>query len=284
MSRPLLLCTDLDRTLIPNGEAPESPRARPLFRALVQLPEVALAYVSGRHQALVRAAIADWGLPVPDHVIGDVGASLYRVGPDGWTPSAHWQAAIGQDWGHNGPADFIGWFADLPGLRLQEPDKQAPLKLSYYTPADLDPEALRAALRERLAVRGIAASLIWSLDEVAGVGLLDVLPPRATKYHAVDFLRRELGLAEDEVLFAGDSGNDLEVLASPLPAVLVANASAEVRTAALCQSAEQGLAGRLYCAGGGLYGMNGNYAAGILEGVAHFRPEVVTLLPDLGIS
>ena len=32
--RPLLLCTDLDRTLLPNGTAPESPRARALFRFL----------------------------------------------------------------------------------------------------------------------------------------------------------------------------------------------------------------------------------------------------------
>ena len=31
MSAHLLLCTDLDRTLLPNGEQPESPPARALF-------------------------------------------------------------------------------------------------------------------------------------------------------------------------------------------------------------------------------------------------------------
>ena len=34
MTGKLLLCTDLDRTLLPNGESPESERARPLFRRL----------------------------------------------------------------------------------------------------------------------------------------------------------------------------------------------------------------------------------------------------------
>ena len=32
MPERLLLCTDLDRTLIPNGPQPESPRARAAFR------------------------------------------------------------------------------------------------------------------------------------------------------------------------------------------------------------------------------------------------------------
>lgn len=47
----LLICTDLDRTLIPNGPQPESPKARALFRRLVSREEVTLAYVSGRHRA-----------------------------------------------------------------------------------------------------------------------------------------------------------------------------------------------------------------------------------------
>ena len=47
----LLLCTDLDRTLIPNGTQPESPRARELFKRLVSHEEVTLVYVTGRHLA-----------------------------------------------------------------------------------------------------------------------------------------------------------------------------------------------------------------------------------------
>ncbi len=50
---PLLICTDLDRTLIPNGVQPESHDARRRFSALISQPDIKLAYVSGRHRDLV---------------------------------------------------------------------------------------------------------------------------------------------------------------------------------------------------------------------------------------
>jgi hypothetical protein len=79
-------------------------------------------------------------------------------------------------------------------------------------------------------------------------------------------------------LFAGDSGNDLTVMASHLPAVLVANASDEVREQALELARRNGLVERLYLARGGFLELNGNYAAGILEGVAHFHPVIADCL------
>jgi hypothetical protein len=82
---------------------------------------------------------------------------------------------------------------------------------------------------------------------------------------------------ESTTLFAGDSGNDLEVLVSPIPSVLVANGHPEVREQALRLAAENGQAAQLYCARGGWSGMNGNYSAGILEGIAHFRPDLAPL-------
>ncbi|EGV17832.1 HAD-IIB family hydrolase [Thiocapsa marina] len=272
--KPLLLCTDLDRTLIPNGAEPESPDARPRFRDFVSQPEVTLAYVTGRHQGLVREAIAEYDLPVPDVVIGDVGTSIFEVTTREWTPLADWQKEIGRDWGGIGRERLAERFADLEILRLQEPEKQAPFKLSYYAPVDADSGALKSELEARLSQLGVNASLIWSIDEAADMGLLDVLPAGATKYHAVDFLMHRLGRDETTTLFAGDSGNDLEVLISPIPSVLVANGHPEVRTQALRLAAANGQADRLYCARGGWSGMNGNYSAGILEGIAHFRPDL----------
>lgn len=274
MTRPLLLCTDLDRTLIPNGTAPESPAARPRFKRFVAKVGVTLVYVTGRHQGLVREAIADYELPTPDLVIGDVGTSIFRVTPAGWEPLADWQAEIGRDWAGVGPARLAECLADLADLRLQEATKQTPLKLSYYTPMAIDQERLEARIRARLTALGVSASLIWSLDEAAQTGLLDVLPRGATKYHAIDFIMHRLGYDESTTLFAGDSGNDLEVLVSPIPAVLVANGHPEVRVRAQRLAAASGNAERLYCARGGWLGMNGNYSAGILEGVAHFRPDL----------
>ena len=98
MTDRILICTDLDRTLLPNGGAPESPQARTIFSALVSRPEVSLAYVSGRHKELVEEAIAEYQLPQPDFVIGDVGTSLYEVGAHGWHASEAWADEIAPDW------------------------------------------------------------------------------------------------------------------------------------------------------------------------------------------
>ena len=274
---PLLLCTDLDRTLIPNGAEPESPGARERFARFAARDGVTLAYVTGRHRALVEQAISDYGLPLPDYVIGDVGTSIYRVRDGAWTQVPDWQEIIGADWGGAERAGIAALFGDLPELRLQESSKQNRYKLSYYTRADLDHGALIARMRERLAPTGVNASLVWSIDEAAGLGLLDVLPAGASKYHAVVFLMGLTGHDESTTLFAGDSGNDLEVLASPIPSVLVANGHPAVRAEAQRLAESQGHPGRLYEASGGWEGMNGNYSAGILEGVAHFRPDLLPI-------
>ena len=66
MDRRLLLCTDLDRTLLPNGPQPESPGARMRFARLAARPEVTLVYVTGRHRKLVEKVIGLYRLPLPD--------------------------------------------------------------------------------------------------------------------------------------------------------------------------------------------------------------------------
>jgi len=273
LQSPILLATDLDRTLLPNGAQPESPLARPRFRRFVGLPEVRLAYVTGRHKALVEQAMAEFDLPTPDFVIGDVGTSLYEVNELGWRQRPDWQVAISQDWAGQSHAALAAALADVAGLRLQEAAKQGPCKLSYYAAALEDPSDLIAQVRNRLDSSGARCNLVWSVDETTATGLLDVLPARASKLHALEFLRELQGIPLDHTVFAGDSGNDMEVLESPVPSVLVANAQESVRTEAVARAVAGGHGASLYLAHGGLGGMNGNYSAGILEGVAHFIPE-----------
>ncbi len=273
----LLVCTDLDRTLIPNGPQPESTGAREHFAALAARSEVTLAYVSGRHRELVEAAIDEYRLPLPDFVLGDVGTSIYHLGPErDWQRQTQWEDEIAADWNGHERAELQQCLEHLPQLRLQEESKQNRFKLSYYLPPQADSEALSAQIEESLAPLGVSLRLVFSIDETADTGLLDVLPQRASKYHAIEALMREQGFSHEDTVFCGDSGNDLEVLASPLPAVLVANAAAEVRNEARRLSDEAGVGERLYLARGDFMGMNGNYSAGMLEGIAHYYPETLT--------
>ncbi len=174
--------------------------------------------------------------------------------------------------GLNGAA-LHALLADLPGLRLQEHSKQTRYKLSYYVTQDIDRQPLLASVQQRLQAQRVAANLVWSVDETLAVGLLDVLPAGATKFHAVEFLMAQLGFGIADTVFADDSGNDMAILVSPIRSVLVANATDEVRTEALAQTEGQGTGDTLYVARGGFMNMNGNYSAGILEGVAHYLPR-----------
>lgn len=263
-----LLCTDLDQTLIPNGPAPPSPATNALFNRLVGRREVSLAYVTGRHRALIESAMAEFGLPRPDFAIADVGASIHEVSAQGWRSWRAWEEHIAPDWRGMNSEGLRKLLRVFPELRLQEREKQAPFKLSYYVDLDADSLLLAGLIRERLLGEGIRASLISSVDELAGIGLLDILPENAGKLPAIRFLMNRHNFPVHSTVFAGDSGNDLDVLLSEIPAVLVANAAPAIK--ARTATAKPGA---LYVATGGYLGMNGNYGAGILEGVAHFWPE-----------
>lgn len=263
-----LLCTDLDRTLIPNGNQPESLAAKERFKKLISRDEIKLAYVSGRHRALVEQAIADFDLPQPDFVIADLGTTLYQVNASAWQQVPEWNNKSASDWKNFSHQDVYRLLSVFPALRLQEKEKQNTYKLSFYISPHDDRQKLVHEVDFQLTHSGIKANLIWSSDEMAGIELLDVLPATANKLHAIHFLMQLENFSQHNTVFAGDSGNDMDVLLSDIPSVLVANASDEIKK--LAASANKR---KLYIATGGYLGMNGNYAAGILEGMAHFLPE-----------
>jgi hydroxymethylpyrimidine pyrophosphatase-like HAD family hydrolase len=176
---------------------------------------------------------------------------------------------------------LVSLFSDLTELQIQEPEKQNIFKLSYYVLPETDHEALIEEINARLKRQGIHASVIWSVDEAANAGLLDVLPATATKLHAIRFLIERQGFNPADTVFAGDSGNDLPVVTSGVQqSVLVKNAHPEVIATAKKALREKGAEDKLYIAKGGFLHMNGNYSAGVLEGVAHFLPVVRSWLMD----
>lgn len=261
--RRLLLATDLDRTLLPNGPQPEAPGARDRFTALVARPEVTLTYVSGRDIGRIDEAITRWDLPVPDHAIADVGTSVWHPR---WAREEAWDAVLRPSWGDDGAGRIAAALEGVGGLTLQEADRQGPFKVSFQRPHGEDADdALKQHVTERLGALGLPARAIWSVDHVADEELLDILPEAASKRHALEWLHRTLDIDADDVVFAGDSGNDLEVVGSGLPSVLVGNARPAVREAARRAAAEH--PDRLHTAGA-------NYADGILEGIRHFRPDL----------
>lgn len=278
----ILLCSDLDRTIIPNGPLPESPKARPLLRHLAEHPDLILVYVTGRDRHLIEYAIQNWELPIPSIAVGDVGTAIYDVGGTyenlTFAEWADWKAVIAADWKGRTTADLQERLLDFNMLRLQESEKQKDFKLSFYTDANADLNWLAEELRKRLLEIHVRASIITSVDEMANTGLVDIVPARATKVDAVYHIVKTVTLDESRVIYAGDSGNDLPALTSGLNAVLVKNAAPEVLQQAMHLSRQNGTTDRLYPAKGGFMRMNGNYSAGVIEGVAKFMPETESWL------
>jgi sucrose-phosphate synthase len=146
-------------------------------------------------------------------------------------------------------------------VRLQPDRDQREFKLSYFVDPDEWPGARE--IRKRLKEYGLSASLIYSHHE-----FLDLLPIRASKGRAIQYLARRWGFGLDEVLVAGDSGNDADMLRSGALGVVVSNHSSELRY----------LRGRER-----IYFAEWPYAHGILEGIDRHRflpEEPLTLEVD----
>ena len=219
-------------------------------------------------------------------MIGDVGSSLYQLQPNhraggqsdhagkpSWLFSRAWQEEISLDWPGFARKQIAETLKDFGELVPQEPERQGSYKLSYYLPIGFELEKLRSKITSKHEERGVHSCLIYSVDPQTQQGLLDVLPQRATKLHAVEFLMKQLGITAANTVFAGDSGNDMPILTSSVPSVLVANADPDIIEEARSCSIEKGTSEFLYLAKGNFLGMNGNYSAGILEGLAHYHPE-----------
>lgn len=280
-----LVCTDLDRTLLPNGEQAESAHARPILWQLLKTYSVSLAYVSGRDLGRILEAIDEFQLLEPDAIVADVGTSIYQKVAEQWQLDSGWQTLISQDWNGYDAGQILQLLEPVSSLFRQDDDRQAPYKLSFYYEYGIDEEQLSRQLQSLLATRSIKASPVFSHDPLSGQGLLDVLPQSATKREAVAYLGAWQKLDMNDVLFAGDSGNDVTALAAEHPGVLVANADSKTRASVLEQSAATNIQSTAYLADGALQvtgyeSLNGNYAAGIVEGLLHFRPSWRVCLQD----
>jgi len=262
-----ILATDLDRTLLPNGSWKADDEAIELFNSLTEQQDVLVVYVTGRNLALTENAIRQYGVRYPDVLCGDVGTSIrkYSAGEwefdDGWTShvktaSPKWDAAAIKDM-VNG----------IDGMREQEKEHLNQFKQSYYVEHDRKDEILKK-VDQRVKGR-FDEVIIYSFDSQDGKGLLDFLPASATKQTALEYVAAAYGAARDDVVFCGDSGNDIFPLTAGFCGVLVRNADDQ-----LVQNVKQAMrenpALKVYFAKGDFKGLTGYYTSGVIEGAYHY--------------
>ena len=259
----LLVC-DMDGTVIPLDDLPHRTREiAALKKALMAAPHVRLAYATGRDRDLARAGIEMHDLPRPDYLICDVGTSLYHSRKTGWSLDPDYRSAVLERFGGHSAEDVHRALAPLPFLTPQEPERQAEFKISFYIKNMSGAEELARRVREALSAADISRMrVVVSLDPANGRGLLDILPDGVAKDFAVRFLAQSLGVPTGQVVYAGDSGNDLDAFLSGFRCILVANTEEWVREKVRAFSGKDG-ARRFYLA-------TKPFAAGVLEGARYF--------------
>jgi len=233
-----LFITDIDNTLIGDHES--------LHRLLDILDEsrhkLAWGVATGRSLELTLEAMTEHRIPMPDILICSVGTELY-YGPD-LRLDIGWQQHISHLWK---PEQIKEVLSQFPWLVSQEAEGQRSHKISYYL-ENID-NRLRI-IQETIESNRLRCQVIYSHGQ-----FLDILPYRASKGKAVNYLQYKYEFLPRHVMVAGDSGNDADMLSGRTRGLIVGNHSSELE----------------YLKGSPrTYFARGEYAAGIIEGLHHF--------------
>ena len=257
---PTVLATDLDGTFLPLLGNAENLADLEVIKRDIRRAGVKLIYVTGRHLESVNSAVMNFRIPVPDWMICDVGASIYRV-DDGsvkeFEPYAdHLLGIVNGD----GRESIERLLETVRKITLQDPERQHRYKISYECDSG-DIGSAMADINRRL--EGLSYSVIGSVDPFADCGLIDVLPAGVSKAYAVTWLAQHADFSPDEVVFAGDSGNDKAALVSGFRAIIVANASDDLAAEVRSTLFDRGWPDRFYRA-------TAEATSGVLEGCRHY--------------
>ncbi|KAA1262387.1 Mannosylfructose-phosphate phosphatase [Rubripirellula obstinata] len=225
---PAVLATDLDGTFIPLSGNQDNRRDLNLLVDELRRRDMDLVFVTGRHLSSIVAVMESESLPTPNWIISNVGTSISRVeSRDRIVPSSGYADHLSQIISAYPIEQLRQEFLAFEDLTAQEAEKQSQFKLSFYCDADSIDE-LSQQIQDHLNQHASPYRLIASVDPFNGDGLVDLLPAGVSKAYAIDWWCQNLRLNPNEVIFAGDSGNDFAALTAGYRSILVGNASRDL--------------------------------------------------------
>lgn len=258
-----VLATDLDGTLIPLNQDPKNQSDLRLLADQFQARGNSLIFVTGRHFQSVSQAREDFQLPLPEWIICDVGTSIFQRQESGeFTLVTAYQDYQDQIIDSMPVETLRDQLETIDGLRLQEPVKQGRFKLSFYADAE-QLETLVDQIQEILTQTNAPYSIIHSVDPFNGDGLIDLLPATVSKALALEWWTEYNGYDPANIVFSGDSGNDLAALTAGYRTILVGNADRRLAQRVYNLHQTSAWKNRLYLA-------QGTATSGVLEGCRWF--------------
>jgi sucrose-6F-phosphate phosphohydrolase len=241
-----ILVSDIDGTLLRDGHPTAGLRS---LRILLEAHrgDVRLVLATGRSFSSTWDLVSADVLPRPDAVASFVGTEVWM--PPWREPLEGYSRHILRGWDRELVDRVVRGFETV---RPQPDEFQSLLKASYF----LEDASLLADLERALGAAGARAHVIHS-----GGIFLDVLPERAGKRGAIEYILAHWGVPASKVMACGDSMNDLDMLRDPqFLGVIVGNGEDELRQVASCESS-----------GDSLHESELPFAAGVLEGAEVFR-------------
>jgi sucrose-phosphate synthase len=236
-----MIVSDIDYTLVGVNSS-----LKEFINIIKNMPKkIGFVVATGRTVSSTHDLLNRINLPLPKAIISSAGSEIYYNYESEQIYSKGWDSHISYMWNRD---TIVNLLSGIKFLQLQENEAQRIFKISYYTSDS--PEKIKM-INRILIENNIKANIIFSH------GLyLDILPFRASKGKAIIYLANRWDILYDNILVAGESGIDREILNSELLGVVVANHSSEL----------ENLKGKKK-----VYFSSHEYAGGLIDGIKHYN-------------
>lgn len=243
-----LFISDLDNTLIGDDQALEKLNQK--LQETRKKYGTKIAYATGRSLFLYKQLTQTKPLLNPDALITSVGTEIY-LNPETEVMDQEWKNIVSQNWQRD---KILAITSQFPELIPQPEFEQGYFKISFNLPSD-QLNNIIASLKKMLRDANLKVKLIYS-----GGKDLDIVPEKADKGLAVNFLQKKWQMSDEKTVVCGDSGNDIALFNRGNPmGILVGNAQPELK-----QWYQENSTDYRYLAAQ-------NYAKGIIEGLEYFN-------------
>ncbi len=205
---------------------------------------VSFCIATGRRLDSALKILHKHNIHQPDILITSMGTEIYYA-PD-LTRDEAWTNHINYLWNRT---RVVSLLTGLPGVTLQPKTEQSVYKISYFYDPNLAPsveEIKRILLQNEQTV-----NVIFSFGQ-----FLDIVPVRASKGYALRWFAKQWNIPLTNILTAGGSGGDEDMMLGNTLSVVVANRHKEE----LSKMAEIEP----------IYFSERQFAAGILDGLNHY--------------
>lgn len=238
--RKAAIITDLDQNLLGDPDAISE------FTAMMKQhrKQVSFGVATGRSLKSALSVLRKYQITQPDLLITNLGTEIYYA--PNLTRDSAWSRHINHRWHRR---DLVDLLLDIPGLKMQPKKLQAQFKISFYIDPRLAPDVQE--INRFLMQHEHTVNVIFSHGQ-----FLDILPCRASKGYALRWAAEQLDIPLENLLVAGGSGADEDMMRGNMHAVVVANRHGEE----LSELAEVD----------NIYFSEKSYASGIIEAIEHF--------------